>query len=66
MKKLLTPDEFRAALGGNLGRQAIYQLLTSGSIRHIRVGRKFLIPRSEVEEWPDRAAGGSEDADDNG
>lgn len=58
LKPLLTPDEFqRLALDGAIGRNSIYALIRSNRIKHIRVGRKILIPRSEVVEFARREAG---------
>lgn len=55
-KPLLTPDEFRHALGGAIGRRNIYELIRAGRIRHVRLGRKLLIPRSEIEAFVEREA----------
>ena len=55
-KLLLTPDEFRRALGGAIGRSSIYELIHAGRIRHVRLGRKMLIPRQEVQEFIEREA----------
>lgn len=55
-KPLLTPDEFRDALGSAIGRGSIYELLRAGRIRHVKLGRKILIPRSEVEAFIERGA----------
>lgn len=50
-RKVLTPKEFYAAIGGTLGIQTIYELLHSGRLRHIRVGTRFKIPYTEVDEF---------------
>lgn len=55
-KPLLTPDEFRHALGGAIGRGNVYELLRAGRIRHIKLGRKILIPHREVEAFIEREA----------
>lgn len=49
-----TPEEFHDALGGTIGRSSIYQLVRAKRIRHVRVGRKILIPITEVTEFPRR------------
>ncbi len=53
-KPLLTPDEFRAALGNTIGRASINELLKTGRIKHVTIGRRLLIPRSEVETFVQR------------
>lgn len=55
-KLLLTPDEFRECLGGAIGRNSIYELLRADRIKHLKIGRKLLIPYSEVENFPMREA----------
>jgi excisionase family DNA binding protein len=57
LKPLLAPDEFRECLGGAIGRNSIYELLRAGRIKHIKIGRKLLIPSSEVEDFPKREVG---------
>jgi excisionase family DNA binding protein len=47
---LLTVQAFQRELG-SLGRDTIYQLIREGRIRSISIGRKILIPRSELEAW---------------
>lgn len=53
-KRLLTPVEFHQALGGAIGRSSIYELLRANRIRHVRVGRKLLIPAQEVDDFIQR------------
>ncbi len=53
---LITVDEYRERMGHRIGRNAIYQAVNEGRIRHIRVNRKILILSSEVEGWPMREA----------
>lgn len=55
-KRLLTPVEFHHALGGAIGRSSIYELLRANRIRHVRVGRKLLIPAQEVDDFIQREA----------
>ena len=58
LKPLLTPEEFRTvALGGTIGRNSIYELIRANRIKHVKVGRKILIPRSEARDFPAREAG---------
>lgn len=55
-KPLLTPEEYYRAFDGAIGRGSIYELLRAGRIRHVRLGRKILIPRSELDDFPIREA----------
>jgi excisionase family DNA binding protein len=47
LKLALSPDEARKALG--LGRTTIYNLLTSGKLRAVKVNRRLIVPVSEIE-----------------
>lgn len=58
-KPLLTPDEFREGLKNTIGRNSIYELLAAGKIRHLKLGRKILIPASELDAFPLREAEGN-------
>lgn len=58
-KPLLTPEEFRAALGNTIGRSSIYELIRAGRIRNVRLGRKLLIPFNEVTAFIEREAAGN-------
>jgi excisionase family DNA binding protein len=44
----------QAAPIAGVGRDAMYALVASGRIRSIRLGRKRLIPRQELEAWISR------------
>ena len=55
-RPLLTLDEFHHALGGAIGRNTLYGLVRANRIRHVRLGRKILIPAKEVTDFPDREA----------
>ena len=44
-----TPAEVRPLL--KLGRDRVYDLLRSGQLRSIRVGRKYLVPADAVAEF---------------
>ena len=57
-KPFLTPDEFREGMGNTIGRASIYKLLAAGRIKKVRVGRKYLIPRSELIDFAKREAEG--------
>ena len=50
---LLTPEQFKSRMP-NVGRNSLYQLLRSGRIKSVRLGRKYLIPASELEAVPQR------------
>ena len=34
-----------------ISRKSTYDGLNNGTIPHIRIGRRFLIPRSAIQEW---------------
>ena len=53
-KLLLTPDEFREALGGAIGRSSLYEFIPAGRVRAVKLGRKLLIPRQEIEAFIER------------
>ncbi len=53
-KPLLTPEEFKKLIG--IGRNSVYGLLEARKIKSIRVGRKILIPRSELQDFLVREA----------
>ncbi len=42
-------DELAAYLG--ISRQGVYAGLRKGKIPHIRLGKRFIIPRAAVDEW---------------
>jgi len=46
---VLTVAELQEALG--IGRSLAYRLVRDGCIRHVRVGRKILIPRRYLLEF---------------
>jgi excisionase family DNA binding protein len=46
---LMTPEQARQRL--SLGRNTIYSLLRSGSIRAVRVGRAIRISDAEIERF---------------
>ncbi len=41
-----------ATLG--IGRDSCYELVRAGRLRHVAVGRRLLIPRSELEAFVER------------
>jgi excisionase family DNA binding protein len=43
------PDAGKA-LGG-LGRTKIYELITSGELRTVKIGRRRFVPASAIEEY---------------
>ena len=55
-KPLLTPDEFWGEMQKVIGRNSLYGLIQANRIKHIRVGRKILIPRSELTDFALREA----------
>ena len=56
--QLLTPRQYKAERP-EIGLNSIYKALKDKRLRHIRVGRKFLILASEVSDWPRREAEGT-------
>ncbi len=55
-KPLLNIREFHSELGGAYGINALYNAAAVGKLKTVRVGRKVLIPRSEVEAFIQREA----------
>ncbi|HEV8671332.1 MAG TPA: helix-turn-helix domain-containing protein [Candidatus Limnocylindria bacterium] len=51
-KLLLTVDEAAGVL--SIGRSLLYELLASGQIARVKVGRRTLVPVAAVREWVDR------------
>ncbi len=51
-KALLTPEEFRKGLDDAIGRNTIYLYLRARKIKHVKIGRKILIPKSELVDFP--------------
>ncbi|WP_293909869.1 helix-turn-helix domain-containing protein [Deinococcus sp.] len=49
VKLTYKPEELPPMLG--IGRNGIYGLIHSGKLRSIRVGRKFVVPSSAIEEF---------------
>lgn len=41
-----------------VGRDSTYQMVREGRLRAVRVGRKVLVPRSELAAFVEREAGG--------
>jgi excisionase family DNA binding protein len=41
----------QAAPIAGVGRDAMYRLVAEGRIRTVRLGRKRLVPRQELEAW---------------
>lgn len=50
-KPLLSPDEFLDAMQNTIGRNSLYGLIQAKRVKHIRLGRKILIPRSELTDF---------------
>jgi excisionase family DNA binding protein len=43
----LTPDEARQVL--RIGRNRIYELIAEGQVRAVRLGKRLIVPRTELE-----------------
>jgi len=56
---LLRPRAAARELG--LGREAVYQLIREGRLRCVRVGRRLLVPRTELEAFVEREATAPQD-----
>jgi excisionase family DNA binding protein len=52
----LSVEALAAELG--LSRASVYSALRKGLIPHIRIGRRFVLPKSAIAEWL-RSAGNS-------
>jgi excisionase family DNA binding protein len=48
---VLTPAEVQSFL--RLGRNATYELLKNGTLRSVRLGQKYLVPRQALRELLD-------------
>jgi len=51
--QLLGIEDTGKALG--VGRTSVYALLTTGQLRSIKIGRRTLVPATEVAAYIDRA-----------
>lgn len=49
VKKALTVNEARAVTG--IGKNSLYAMLQAGRIRSVRIGKRFLIPVSAIDEF---------------
>ena len=49
---ILTPEDLMEQL--DIGKNAMYKLLSSGELKAFRVGRKWKIPRKEVDAYIDK------------
>jgi excisionase family DNA binding protein len=54
---VLTAREVQTYL--RLGRNAAYEALQSGAIRSVRLGQKFLVPKTALREFLESGANGS-------
>jgi excisionase family DNA binding protein len=35
----------------NIGMNKVYELISQGKIPHVKVGRKYIIPKEALENW---------------
>ncbi len=56
MEKLVYTS-FEVAEILNIGLNKVYELLIQKQIPHVRVGRRYLIPKRALENWLEKAAG---------
>lgn len=54
---LLRPEEVAAILG--LGRSTIYELLRSGELSAVHIGRATRIPARDLDRWIEQHSSGS-------
>ncbi|EKB5512001.1 helix-turn-helix domain-containing protein [Listeria monocytogenes] len=47
---LLSVDDLRSILG-NIGKNKVYELLRTNTIQHVRIGRKYKIPKKALIEY---------------
>ncbi len=45
----MTVSEFAKYLG--IGLNKAYEIINSGEIPHLKIGRKFKIPKKGIDEW---------------
>ena len=50
----------------NLGKSTVYGLLQKGQIQHVRVGKKYVIPKSAVIEFLGKSCYNGNQIDDGG
>ena len=55
-KPLLTIPELHAEYGGAYGINNLYNAAAIGKLKTVKVGRKILVPRSEIEAFIQREA----------
>lgn len=51
-EKMLSVRELQELIG--CGRNKIYQILASNTIRYIQIGKQYYIPQSEYDKWVNR------------
>jgi excisionase family DNA binding protein len=52
LTELLSVADWARAEG--IGRDAAYKLVAEGRVRHVRIGSRIRIPRSEIEAFAER------------
>jgi excisionase family DNA binding protein len=57
-RKTYKPSEFAQAVGTGINR--VWQLVREGRIRHIKHGRRIVIPISEVDAFLERESQGGQ------
>lgn len=50
--EILTPEDVMEYL--DIGKNAVYSLLSSGDLKAFKIGRKWKIPRKELDAYIDR------------
>ena len=53
---VLNANQLAAALG--ISRAGAYQLLTTGAVPTLRIGKRLLVPKDKLIDWIERNTGG--------
>lgn len=61
-RRILTPRQFHEEVDGVIGINTIYELLQTHRIRHVKIGSRYKIPYSEIDEFFIREARGENHA----
>lgn len=49
--KVLSPLAFHQAIGEVIGKNRIYELLRANRLRHVKIGSRYLILRTEIDDF---------------
>jgi excisionase family DNA binding protein len=48
--KVYAPKDIPVLFGGRIGRNYVYEMIRDGRLRSIKIGSRYFIPQSAVEE----------------